>query len=776
MTLEFLVRDGNGEPTISRDHRKKRACPKKDKRGAAQSFGGLFSRWPINEKKKRIKTHRYRHPDKKHANRHTATSAALSILTNAMDSVLLVPLFVLAATTCLFAIVSRWRNLVPPRPPPPPPPSEIRAHVVGRPMPRGTFALPPSLQTPDRDWWRRDKAAVMADAGGSDRFWGACKLPVDASSPTSMGLDGYRIRIGRIVGNDGTIRYGQFGVFDDSDNKNNKLNGYGVLQRPDGTTIEGFWSDGMLCGQARTLWPSGRIETGHYAAEGEPFGRFWWADPDGHRGYVDRWPGALWYEKDGDIGQVSIDSASGAHLRTDIDADYLIGAETESFDRERVDWSNGDYAVTEWTGCLMSNVISYGMANGPERITVDARRWTVERHQPSTDCAYDGYVYAPSDVDSPAFALWTHYILSGRSARPGGYAPERQAAFVALLHRALEGREPPAIACPFGDRPDPVDAAVSTFYRAPFAPGGVGEEEANDDGKDIINLPDILVDAPNKMWAHIQDEAIRRCGGPLAFALACEIDLDRSTVEHWSEDCVRVAVGRRHLDDGTIMRGEFDVETRNLHGYGVVVHPDGSVHQGEWTDGKLDGMAITRDSKGYTGMGVYLDDLPNGRLFYEGHGSKIAIDRWLPYKEVADGMVIGYESERSPCRETATAQILCNGSTDHGWFGRRWPNGDHASEHWHAGSIVGVSFMISPGSWPDSLLLGARIEGIDWRIHKHEPTSTCPFDGYTYVPADTASPEFALFSAYILSGRSAHNGFCAARQKAFVAAIIDALS
>ncbi|AJF98290.1 hypothetical protein TW95_gp1556 [Pandoravirus inopinatum] len=689
-----------------------------------------------------------------------------------MDPILLAPLLVLVAIVCFFTVVSRRRSLGPPRPPLPPPLSKIRPRVGDRPMPRGALTLVPSLQTPDQDWWRRDKATVMADAGGADRFWAACKMPVDASSPTCMALDGYQVRIGCVVDDDGTIRYGQFDADVDI---GDKLHGYGVRRQPDGTVTEGFWNSDLLWGPARTLYPNGRVEAGHYVGEGEPFGRFWWADPDGRHGYVDRWPSVTWYEQECDYGQVSIESASGMCVRADIDADCPVGTEVESFDRERADWPNGDYAVTEWTGCLMGKVISYGMANGAERVTIDAQHWTVERHRPSVECAYDGYVYAPSDVDSPAFALWAHYILSGRSARPGGYAPERQAAFIALLHRTLEGREPPAIACPFVNEPGPTDAAMATFCLAPFAPGDVNEDEASGD-RDAINLPGILVDARDKAWTRIQDEAIRRCGGPLAFALACEIDLDRSTVQHWSEDGVKVAVGCRRLDDGTILRGEFDTETHNLHGYGVAVHPDASVRQGEWVDGKLDGMAITRDSNGYMGIGVYLDDLPNGRLFYEGHGVKIAIDRWLPYKEVADGMAIGYESDRSPCGETVTAQVDSDGSTDHSWFDRRWSNGDHANERWYAGSLVGVSFVISPASWPDSLLSGARVEGIDWRIRKHEPTPTCPFDGYTYVPADTASPEFALFSAYILSGRSAHNGFCAARQRAFAAAIADALS
>ncbi|AVK76900.1 hypothetical protein pmac_cds_212 [Pandoravirus macleodensis] len=671
-----------------------------------------------------------------------------------MDSTLLVPVLVLVVIAWFIAIVSRWRSRDPPRPPLPPPLCKTRLPVGDRPMPRGAIVLSPSLQTPDRDWWRRDKAAVMADAGGADRFWAACKVPLDASSPVCMGPDGYPVQIGRIVDDDGTIRYGQFTVYDGHDCQ---LGGYGVVKRTDGTTIEGFWEDDTLCGQARTLWPSGRIETGYYMGEGKPFGRFWWADPDGRHGYVDQWPDATCYERDYDYGNASIELASGVRQTLSmVDSRYPVGVEMRFFDRKRINWPNGDYVVIERSDDWVLNVIAYGMANDTGHITIDEQRWTVEKRQPSSDRDYDDdYVYAPSDTDSPAFALWTHYILSGRSARPGGYTAEQQTDFVALVTRLLAGREPCVIACPFVHESGAADSVFATNVVDTTGIKDVdGDGDDDGDGNDdIVNLPDTLVGVYGKAWTRLQDEAIRRCGGPLAFALACEIDLDRSTVQHWSEDAIKVAVGRRRLDDGTILRGEFDAKTRNLHGYGVAVHPDGSVRQGEWTDGTLDGIAITRDSNGYTGIGIYLDDLPNGRFFYKGHGANIAIDHWLPYEKVAS-----------------------DGSTDDSWFDRRWPNGDHANERWHDGRLFGVSFAISPAACPGSLLTGACIEAINWRICKHEPTPDCPFDGYTYVPADTTSPEFALFSAYILSGRSAHNGFCAARQQAFVAAITDALS
>ncbi|AJF97684.1 hypothetical protein TW95_gp0950 [Pandoravirus inopinatum] len=314
----------------------------------------------------------------------------------------------------------------------------------------------------------------MFSVGGADRFWAACALPVDDSARISMHVDGSKVRVGRLFGADGTIYYGQLhghnlnGVIGDTgrhqrqhgqtDGDHYTLHGYGVRQRPDGTVTEGFWWEGTLFGAARTLSPDGRVEVGHYL-EDHPNGRFWWWHPDGHHGYDDRWPAPVhWPDRSLDYdfghGLMFIDATSGVRTAFAVDDDNIggqnlvLGLRAPYIGRRRVDWPNGDYEISDWFhGDIYMR--TYGIMTGDGTpIVLDAQGWDVEKHIPSPDCPYDGHVYAPVP-GAKAFALWSHYILSGRSASSGGYEPARQAAFVTLVRRLLGDRPMPEIVCPF---------------------------------------------------------------------------------------------------------------------------------------------------------------------------------------------------------------------------------------------------------------------------------------------------------------------------------------
>lgn len=66
--------------------------------------------------------------------------------------------------------------------------------------------------------------------------------------------------------------------------------------------------------------------------------------------------------------------------------------------------------------------------------------WTSFRHQPTDAVPYDGWVYYPSDTDSPQFAMMARYILSGRAHDGGrGYSRARQAAFAEAIEAAVLG-------------------------------------------------------------------------------------------------------------------------------------------------------------------------------------------------------------------------------------------------------------------------------------------------------------------------------------------------
>lgn len=291
-----------------------------------------------------------------------------------------------------------------------------------------------------------------------------------------------------------------------------------------------------------------------------------------------------------------------------------------------------------------------------------------------------------------------------------------------------------------------------------------------------MTLPDALVDPNGEAWARLCRDAIQRHGGPLAFALACEVDLDRSTIKCRSSGGVSLTIGRVRLDDGSVARGEFKTGTCALHGYGVVTSPNGRVREGEWVDGRLHGMGLVLDDQGFTSVGIYINDLPVGRFFGARHDEAVALDRWLPPQEAADSTTYGFASEWSACGQTTKTEARADGSRDDSQVCRHWANGDCALERWVGGTLIGLTFTIAPAAGgPVRLAHGATLSPIKWRIHKHAPTAGCLYGGYTYVPADTESSEFVLFSAYILSGHSARDGgFCEARQRAFVDAICGA--
>lgn len=339
-----------------------------------------------------------------------------------------------------------------------------------------------------------------------------------------------------------------------------------------------------------------------------------------------------------------------------------------------------------------------------------------------------------------------------------------------------------------------------------------------------IRLPGTLAGGPEQRhWARFKADAIARCGGPLAFALACEVPLDQSTVEYRSGDHVLVRVGRVLGPDGAEYRGEFALHSWNarqdtddgdatakesassgddnekekddggddgtpmpikpydndtvpsLHGYGIVRAPNGTVYEGEFVWGNRNGM-FRVSAESMISLRHYTDDYINGTVYWASAQGEGFYDTWLPtgLTDAPDTRGCVRTLLMNGCR--VSSEVDGRWRLD-GWCGRRWDNGDVAHESWERGEIIGVvRFIIAPTpDWP-GFVDGAVIDGCEWRIEKHEPTDECPYDGHTYVPADVTSPQFDTMARYVLSRRSCARGFEPAQQAAFERAVKAALS
>jgi hypothetical protein len=296
-------------------------------------------------------------------------------------------------------------------------------------------------------------------------------------------------------------------------------------------------------------------------------------------------------------------------------------------------------------------------------------------------------------------------------------------------------------------------------------------------------------------WRTFKTSVIDRYGGPLSFAVACEVHPSLVDQERWSdnhlgsghdgigggdgahaEPCVVVGKVITTGDSGTITRGQFlDLGGDRLepHGYALRQWHTGMTYEGLWDRGSwIRGHVYFPPRTGD-------DDAVTHRS--EGEPRKSDLDFSVAWRTWdAHGKSRGHVRHFGPPEARRTSMPRAQ------WPRRQWPiiygrwvpmgpcavcwcrfrNGDQyvqvADDH---GSPTILYYYI------DGLPRGQIIGNCLWTIVPAEAGSE--YMGAVFYPTDTSSPQFEIMSRYVLSGRSAH-AFSPAQQAAFVAAICAA--
>ena len=207
-------------------------------------------------------------------------------------------------------------------------------------------------------------------------------------------------------------------------------------------------------------------------------------------------------------------------------------------------------------------------------------------------------------------------------------------------------------------------------------------------------------------WRLFKSEAIDRCGGPPAFALACEIPLDRSTIEH-------VGLDGRSCESG-VMCGAREVTgaanssrapTATMCSTVMASRPSTVRRgEGEWRLGKRHGLGRMILSQGglgvftnQTSVGCWVNNEGNGRIYGIGPDGYQYVDCFGAASDAVGRYVKHHEGvERFECAQHNTKKM-------EGPCGRRFPNGDEVIESWvsyHFKDIVRYVITPSP-DWPE---------------------------------------------------------------------------
>ncbi|AJF97235.1 hypothetical protein TW95_gp0501 [Pandoravirus inopinatum] len=196
------------------------------------------------------------------------------------------------------------------------------------------------------------------------------------------------------------------------------------------------------------------------------------------------------------------------------------------------------------------------------------------------------------------------------------------------------------------------------------------------------------------------------------------------------------------------------------HGHAAAVGVDGSLIEGAFCMGLLHGHGRTVDARG-----EIFGRWRHGRL----HGRAVATtpEGWFVCATWRDGRLIGDYFAQSSYGEQFRCASCVDGRFD-GRCRRGYACGDWAIEQWADGAFVGIEqFRIAPVADMDGLVDGALLADCAWTCDRVRGGGGSRYDGHIYYPADPASPEFALFCAYMTSEASSR-AFTAGQREAFV--------
>nr|UMO78473.1 hypothetical protein [Pandoravirus belohorizontensis] len=284
-------------------------------------------------------------------------------------------------------------------------------------------------------------------------------------------------------------------------------------------------------------------------------------------------------------------------------------------------------------------------------------------------------------------------------------------------------------------------------------------------------------------WQRFKWSVISRYGGPLSFALACEVHPDTLDQERWikggdvdKEEGNRdgpVVVGKvtESQGAGITISGQLIWHAGALrpHGYAIRRHACGTVYEGRWNRGSwIDGYiyrpptskcdSATRrvcpfsldkidftvtwrawDAEGKSRRHVRHPGPPSARR------TAMSLAEW-PYPNYS--VYCGRWAPSGAC-----ATCIC-----------RFRNGDSYAEARDGddGPPVILYYYI------DAVPRGQMIGNCEWTILPAEPGAT--YTGSVFYPADVKSSQFQAMADYVLSGRSS-DAFSPAQHEAFVRAI-----
>ncbi|AJF97134.1 hypothetical protein TW95_gp0400 [Pandoravirus inopinatum] len=285
-----------------------------------------------------------------------------------------------------------------------------------------------------------------------------------------------------------------------------------------------------------------------------------------------------------------------------------------------------------------------------------------------------------------------------------------------------------------------------------------------------------------RWWRTFKASIIARYGGPLSFALACEVHPDRLDQDRWARhvninddrdgDQLQVVIGKV-VHGGTnwiVTRGQFVKSDGQLvpHGYAVRqwhtgMTNEGLWHRGTWVQGYIYSPPVHgRDATTHRVHGGLPDKIDFSVTWHtwDAHGRP---GRHVRYCGPSTARRSGMPRNQWP---HAQWPICYGGWTPTGACATcvcRFHNGDQYVQVSDGNGVPTILYY-----YIDSLPRGQLIGNCAWTIIAAQPDAA--YGGAVFYPADVGSPQFEAMAHYVLSGRSAE-AFSPAQQAAFVAAI-----
>ncbi|AGO85083.1 hypothetical protein psal_cds_940 [Pandoravirus salinus] len=290
--------------------------------------------------------------------------------------------------------------------------------------------------------------------------------------------------------------------------------------------------------------------------------------------------------------------------------------------------------------------------------------------------------------------------------------------------------------------------------------------------------------APSKSiawWTTFKTRVIDRYGGPLSFALACEVHPDLVDQQRWdgatndgptNGNRLRPVVGKV-VDVDHVTRGQFVSCDGRLqpHGYAIRHYRDGTAHEGLWSRGSW--------LRGY----VYRPPTPDRSSEvcltpWGATGKRDFSVRWHTWD--ADGRSRRHVRLYGPsfARCAATPRDAWPTLRHRLYYGAWAPTNSCAvcicnfhNNDQYVQAVDGDGAPTILYYYIDSVPRGQMIANCAWTVIA--PRSDSGYSGSVFYPSDTTSPQFKMMADYVLSGRSAE-AFSPAQQAAFVDAICAA--